>query len=315
VIDPGIPDTDRALLRRLRTGELTPRSSPPPSMTDRRLIGSPLAPSGFKPAAAARVAVCGGALGVLGLIGWLGTRFTAEASSGAFGMVAGGAGVLLLSGTLVHLITLVVTGARWREPDRPRAARMYHGRYLIPAEDLDSEALDLMARTQTAIDTVMYAEVGKLGLVDTAAEAIALPYQEWDIAQALYDQTIQRARHARAAPHARARTRRIRAPQRRALREATAAVTRRVEALEAYAREVQRADEVYLDCLQALELAGHNEDFRELLARTVADEQATAEIEQRSGDVRRATQALREILTRVSHAAEPLALSSKSMLT
>lgn len=65
---------------------------------------------------------------------------------------------------------------------------------------------------------------------------------------------------------------------RRALALAQQATTARVCALERYAAQVRVTDAARLDWQSALKIAGLNDRYLDLLARTAADDQAIAEI-------------------------------------
>ena len=87
---------------------------------------------------------------------------------------------------------------------------------------------------------------------------------------------------------------------------------RRVEALEKYGRHIVDADAAYRDWRQSLELAGRSEDDRELLARTVRDEQGIEEIAGLSEQARLVEQDLRDSLRDAAHVAGTLATDPAS---
>jgi CheY-like chemotaxis protein len=102
--------------------------------------------------------------------------------------------------------------------------------------------------------------VAAAGLLDAVAADVLLAEQEWDIACTLYRQARLRALHHQTTRDTGQATRQVEASQLAALGESVAAVTRRVEALEKYARHIADADAAYRDWRQSIELAGRNED-------------------------------------------------------
>jgi hypothetical protein len=95
---------------------------------------------------------------------------------------------------------------------------------------------------------------------------------------------------------------------RRALALAQEATTSRVCALERYAVQVRVADAARLDWQSALKIAGLNDRYLDLLARTAADEQAIAEITSLTEQASAADEAFRESLHLATIAAEALVL-------
>ena len=94
----------------------------------------------------------------------------------------------------------------------------------------------------------------------------------------------------------------------RALALAQQATTARVCALERYAAQVRVTDAARLDWQSALKIAGLNDRYLDLLARTAADDQAIAEITTLTGQASAADEAFRKDLHRATIAAEPLVL-------
>ena len=95
---------------------------------------------------------------------------------------------------------------------------------------------------------------------------------------------------------------------RRALALAQQATTARVCALERYAAHVRVTDAARLDWHSALKIAGLNDRYLDLLARTADDDQTIAEITTLTEQASAADEALRETLHRATIAAEPLVL-------
>lgn len=195
-----------------------------------------------------------------------------------------------------------------REPAASRAAREYHGRYLL-AGDFDRPAARLLVRAQLAIDAVLGSRAHAAGLLDDVNNKVVLPSQEWAIADALAEHTrLRRERRAQQPERLSPRVRALFEPQDRALDLSVRSVTVRIEALEAYARRAGEADDAYHESQVLQGLPEQNARYRDLLASTAGDELAGAEIQGLAEDARRAETALRERITSALRAGQELAL-------
>jgi hypothetical protein len=96
--------------------------------------------------------------------------------------------------------------------------------------------------------------------------------------------------------------------QRRALTLATDATTSRISALERYAAELKAADAAENDWRAALKASDRNDQYLDLIAETVADEHAIAEIKGLTEQAASAAQVFREHLHQASLAAQALDL-------
>lgn len=179
------------------------------------------------------------------------------------------------------------------EPPAARAAREHHGSYLLPA-DFDRPAAGLLVRAQRAVDAVLGSRANGAGLLDDINNAVVLPRQEWAIADALAEHTrLRRERRAQEPGRLSPGVRALLEPQDRALDLSVRSVTGRIEALEDYARRAAEADDAYHEALVLRGLPAQNARYRDLLAGTVADELASAEVRGMAADARRAERALR----------------------
>jgi hypothetical protein len=180
-----------------------------------------------------------------------------------------------------------------REPPAARAARDHHGRYLLPG-DFDGLASRLLLRAQRACDAVLGSAAHRAGLLDGPGDAVVLPREEWAIAAALAEHTrLRRERDARRPERRSERLRALVEPQRRALDLAVGSIISRVEALEAYARQTRELDDAYLEWQAVQRIPAENERYRDLVAGTVRDDLARAELGRLAGDARRAVSVLR----------------------
>jgi hypothetical protein len=173
-------------------------------------------------------------------------------------------------------LTLVTVSG---EPELSKLIRRYHGMYIRPC-DLDIADRALLGRAQTAVDAVFTSHVHREGLLDEVHNTVLLPQQLWEIAQTLAEVSRLRARHVKVTTGL--ETQRVSEalrPRRKALEVATASITKRIETLEGYAARALAADQALLELRALRELDAGSEDYRALLARTVQDEMALAEID------------------------------------
>ena len=294
--DPGIPAPDRALLT-ARGSLLPPAGQDRPA---RRRYYLPTDP-------AKRLATIDGTV----------TGMTAAGLAALFGTTPLAVGVLVFQGAaswetasnryalalagIIATITAALLGIRivrfgqltGRAPAET-AARTYHGRYLT-GSDFDARARSLLRRSQDAIDAVMSAAVCRADVLDRPATSAALAGQEWDIALALREQTVLRAKRAElAAISGGTRTAALLHRQDEAARLADASIVSRVETLERFAAEVAGADAAYRDWQQAAALADVHDRHLDMLARTAADEHGIAEIDRMSGQAHAIRRAFRQ---------------------
>jgi hypothetical protein len=277
-VDPTVPRRTRDLLTRRGT-VLHPASGPHPARSGGLLPAQPQrreatvydAVTGIT--AALFIAVAGAAPWAIGVLifqdptGW-------QSATGRYA---------LLLAEIIVAVTATVFGTRLARFGQFRAgdpatvaARAYRGRYLTGG-DFDPQARVLLRRAQDAINAVNSAEVSRAGLLDEVSVSEALAAQEWEIALALRDQAVLRAKRADltglvpGTPAAE-----LLEQHRHAAQAAEQSVTSRIRALEHYAAEVRAADAAYRDWQRhaaVTELSGQHLD---MLARTAADEHGIA---------------------------------------
>ena len=137
-----------------------------------------------------------------------------------------------------------------------------------------------------------------------------LRWHEWEIAVALREITellldlVSDYASGRAGPM----TTTVLLSQNRAISIARDATTARVQALESLAAQVAVADAARRDWETAHRMAANNDKYLDLVARTAADQHATAEITGLAEQAATAAQAFRETLQQATLAAEALAL-------
>jgi len=208
--------------------------------------------------------------------------------------------------TLTAAAVAVTRMADCPSPDR-------HGGRVIEPSTLDNAGRQLLPRTQLAIGAIVTSEVYAADLLDHAAGEMALRRHEWEIASTLREITALRAEFdanlldASRGPVTDA----VLESHRRVLAIAQEAIASRVGAIERYAAQVRAADAAWRDWQSALKVAGLNDRYLDLLARTAADELAIAEITRLTEQASAADEAFRENLHLAAIAAEALVLPGR----
>ena len=181
---------------------------------------------------------------------------------------------------------------------------------VIEPSSLDESGRQLLRRAQLAIHAILGSDACTADPLGRAAAQTALKRHEWEIASTLREITALRAGSCPSLPDASPgpMTEAVLESHRRALALAQQATTARVCALERYAEQVRVTDAARLDWQSALKIAGLNDRYLDLLARTAADDQAIAEITTLTGQASAADEAFRESLRRATIAAEALIL-------
>jgi len=167
----------------------------------------------------------------------------------------------------------------------------------------------LLHRAQRAITTIVTSPVYAGELRSTADEPV-LRRHEWEIAVELREITelLLELASGYAGGTAGPMTTTILLSQNRAISLARDATTARVLSLEIVAAQVAAADAARRDWETAHRMAANNDKYRDLVARTAADQHATMEISGLAEQAGEAAQALRETLQQATLAAEALAL-------
>jgi len=174
---------------------------------------------------------------------------------------------------------------------------------------LELECRKLLQRAQRAIATIVTSRV-YAGDLRGAVEEPVLRQHEWEIAVALREITellldlVSSYGGGTAGPMTAA----VLVSQNRAISIARDATTARVLALELLAAQVAAAEAARRDWETSHRMAANNDRYLDLLARTAANQRATAEITGLAEQAAEAAQAFRETLQRATLAAEALAL-------
>ncbi|GAA2447616.1 hypothetical protein GCM10010191_76080 [Actinomadura vinacea] len=184
----------------------------------------------------------------------------------------------LLGLTMMAVLVALGSPSVSLDLQRSRELARRRDRYLTP-QDFDDDGRALLARVQTAVDTVRDSLVNREGLLDSVDNAVTLPRQEWEIAQVLARQSALRTEQLEAASPAVPEVEAVLRPFREKLDLSVRAVTRRIDALERYAERVRAADEALRAHRRLEALAARADEYDDLLADTVRDELALPAIE------------------------------------
>ncbi|MBX6383573.1 MAG: hypothetical protein IRZ07_11485 [Microbispora sp.] len=306
VIDPEVPERARMVLLRDPGALLAPGAPPRRPRFGGRTVHDAWLCLSHAPVWTLLPALMGGFYG--GAARWAGLAAQAVLVGLAAVSIAWGPGMgafLLLCGCAMPVVFCVLL---WRCGEGPagRLARTLHGRYVRP-QDLGEAAAGLLERAREAVEAVLGSEVNRAGLLDDVRNAVTLPAQLWEIASTLAHIEALRAEHE-AVPHPEDhRIAGLLGAQAQALDLATEAVTRRVAALEDYAAQAAAADKALRQWETARRLSARSAAYRELLARTVRDELAVAQIAGLTEEARRVEEVLRVSVRRARDAGLALA--------
>lgn len=239
VFDPEIPQADLGLLRwrvdRLIAASLIPKPA-------RKF---PMAPPWRR---FDRVLAMGLTVVTLGLFGGI-TNALHEEPTG--NMIKSDITGLALGAGLATLFIGVWTVAVMVRETIPadRAARVHHGRYLLPDEDLDSTAGELYQRAERALEQIQAASITKAGLLDPELTAADTDRWKWQVTRQLRELTVRRGGLDR--PEAQ--------PQ-KAPNELEAKITDRLAGLERLAATVTDVDAAYQERQEQLAAAAAEDE-------------------------------------------------------
>jgi hypothetical protein len=288
VIDPAIGDEARQSLTGLADDVLVPYRKPVPvPQTPKKSVTTPV---GFG------IAVAGFAAGFAAV----GTSF-----QWSLNMIA----PVAFCAAMVAMGDYADRRKKARTAGNP--AIVWHGRYVVPAADIDEESWPLWERATAGEERVKSATVVRQDLVDSVQVAALLPQRLWEIAERLTLLSEARERQREILGEGPMDDPAIAATlgwQRRAQDLATADITRRVADLEALADLFAAADAAIGKERVASQLADLNALHADLLAR-VGETDADAEPAERiAGDVANLIEEAREAVRRANAAAVTLAL-------
>jgi hypothetical protein len=202
--------------------------------------------------------------------------------------------------------------------DRRRKARAaghpaiaWHGRYVVPVADIDSESWPLWERAAAGQERITGATVVRQDLIDSVQVAAVLPQRLWEIAERLALLSEARERQRDILGVVPADDPAIVATvgwQRRAQDLAAADITRRVTDLEALGDLFAAADAAIDRERIASELADLNDLHADLLARIGENATDAEPAGQIAGDVAEIIEQARAAVSRANAAAVALAL-------
>jgi hypothetical protein len=247
VIDPEVPATARRELRQTPLSALAGFNDPPAGPRTPNPPGRGIAACGAL--AVAAVLLCAGL-----------------PAAGPFS-----ADLVFLAVLLVLPVAVVGTACLVQKvAGGPSAATLYRRRYVVPVLDLHGGELTRWRRAAKAASTIEASEAVRLGLVDSAEIATALPYHLWDIAERLALLSGPERRQAqilRDLDVSDPDVQLVLEPQLRVQERTVADIERRIARLEEFARLAQRADNDRARRRAVDELAKLNPDYEELVVR------------------------------------------------
>ena len=177
-------------------------------------------------------------------------------------------------------------------------------------DKLDAGCIALLHRAQRAITTVLASDVYSDDLLGPNVNEKMLRIHEWEIALALREITELSAtlEHNTKIGSPGPKTAAVLNSHRRALTIAREATIARIKALERFTTQVTVADNAKLDLKRSMEVSNFNANYRDLVARTAADEIAIVEITGMTEQAAAAAQVFNDCLHEASLAAEALVL-------
>jgi hypothetical protein len=311
VIDPAVPEAARRELEQAPLSALVGFGDPLPGQEDagdpETGEDGPLRPPGARPAAGAIIAVM-----IVLLVAGLASPgpFAADlvflAMLIALPVAAAGSLQLLLKAqrSLPEL-------ARGRPWVRPPAAVAYRGRYVVPALDLEGDALARWQRASQAARTIRASESVRLGLINSVEVAAVLPYHLWDVAERLALLSGPARRQAallRDLDAADPDVQVVLGPQRRVHELTVADIERRIGLLEDFAALAATADAARKRHRAIAELAALNADYEELLVRLGDADDALTEAGRPAVELRAMTAEAEDAVRRANEAGRALVI-------
>lgn len=187
-----------------------------------------------------------------------------------------------------------------------RYAYAHPDSFVLP-EDLDAWTGPLLRRAQDAADAVLTSQVFRTGMIDGMANSVRLRHEVWLIARRLAELTEVAADYTaivgKEIPEEFAEAYR---PYDETLRTSYASLTARVEAMEAYAEKIRRADR-NLELYRNIErLREHTPRFEKLRADLVDDHLAMPETQELGTEVEQVERQLKESIEEARQAADYL---------
>ncbi|MEV7157199.1 hypothetical protein AB0N77_21665 [Streptomyces misionensis] len=181
-----------------------------------------------------------------------------------------------LGAAWMALIVSLDVARRRKDRDRLQVIRQSRESYVLDA-DLVPAAGQLLARASRAVDAVRSSKVHQDNYLDRQRNDVVLPEKVWEIAETL--RVYSRLERSTPACAEGEKARPVLDAHRTVLQTTLAGIERRVAALETYAEQTAEADRRYAELLQIEQLSATGHELLELLARSVRDDLAVAEID------------------------------------
>jgi hypothetical protein len=159
--------------------------------------------------------------------------------------------------------------------NRIRGIQQAREQYVLDV-DLVPAAGQLLARAGHAVASVRRSKVHRDDYLDRQRNDVVLPEQVWEIAEML--RAYSRVERSTPTWAKGQEVRPVLEAHRAVLQTTLDGIERRVTALETYAEQTAEADRRYAEFLQIQQISAAGSDLLELLARSVRDDLAVAEI-------------------------------------
>ncbi|MEY9842515.1 hypothetical protein [Streptacidiphilus sp. EB103A] len=168
-------------------------------------------------------------------------------------------------------------------------------------QDLSQHAGQLLARADRAVTAVLRSRVHLGDQLDRQRNNLLLPAQRWEVAQLL--RTHNRLERSLPEQAQGDQVRPVLEAHRAVLDQALQGIERRVAALETYAEQAAEADRRYAELTQLDQVSAAGPELLELMARSVRDDLAVAEV----ADLTARTTAVTDAFTPATRGSAPTA--------
>ncbi|MGW2686430.1 hypothetical protein ACWC6I_25150 [Streptomyces sp. NPDC001414] len=202
------------------------------------------------------------------------------------------------------LLSLIPVVGRVRVRNRLRGIQQVREQYVLDV-DLVPAAGQLLARAGRAVAAVRRSKVHRDDYLDRQRNDVVLPEKVWEIAEML--RTYSRVEHSTPTWAKGQEARPVLDAHRAVLQTTLDGIERRVTALETYAEQTAEADQRYAEFLQIQQISAASSDLLELLARSVRDDLAVAEIDGLTEQATTVGEAFKSALAEARESAHALA--------
>ncbi|MFJ3182404.1 hypothetical protein ACIPJN_29010 [Streptomyces sp. NPDC086796] len=209
-----------------------------------------------------------------------------------------------IGATWLVLMTSIPVAGHLMTRSRLRRIQEVRELYVLDA-DLVPAAGQLLARAGHAVAAVRRSKVHRDDYLDRQRNDVVLPEKEWEIAEMLRAYSrVERSTPTKATGD---EARPVLDAHQAVLQTALGGIERRVTALETYAEQTAEADRRYAELLQIQQISAAGAELLELLARSVRDDLAVAEIDGLTNQATTVADAFKAALAEARESARALA--------